>query len=73
MSDELKYQIQKFRERYEFNYEKYSSYFEEFLHEIQYTFIWFIKDGKISNDEVKYIAGQIFELNKLKFPRKLYD
>lgn len=73
MSDEIKYQIQKFRERYEFNYEKYKAYFEDFLYEIQHTFIWFIKDGKITNDEIKDIASQILELNKLNFPRKIDD
>jgi hypothetical protein len=73
MSDEIMYLIEKFNERYEFNYKKYSTYFEEFYYEIQNAFVYFLSEGKIKDSDIQKIASEIYKLNKLQFPRKIYD
>jgi len=73
MSDEIIYLIEKFHERYEFNYKKYSTYFEEFYYEIQNAFVYFLSEGKIKDSDIQKIASEIYKLNKLQFPRKIYD
>lgn len=73
MSDEIMYLIEKFNERYEFNYKKYRTHFEEFYYEIQNNFVYFLSQGQIKDTDIQKVATEIYKLNKLEFPRKIYD
>ena len=73
MSSEISYLIEKFNKNYEFNYQKYRTYFEEFYYEIQNAFIYLLSEGKIRETEIQKLATEIYNLNKLNFPRKFED
>ena len=73
MSEEILFLIEKFHENYEFNYQKYRTRFEELYYEIQNNFVYFLSEGKIKDSDIQKIATEIYKLNKLQFPRKIYD
>jgi len=73
MSGEILYLIEKFNENYEFNYQKYMTRFEELYYEIQNNFVYFLSQGQIKDSEIQKVATEIYKLNKLQFPRKIYD
>jgi hypothetical protein len=73
MSEEILYLIEKFHENYEFNYQKYRTRFEELYYEIQNAFIYYLSQGNIRETDIQKLATEIYKLNKLEFPRKIYD
>lgn len=73
MASEITYRIQYFRNKHEDDYNKYRDRFEELLLEIYELFVYYMADNKLTLEEASDLANEIGSLNKLSFPRKIYN